>query len=385
MQKSYLGIKVFGNKINQKLFAERLDLLKKDINNFIYYLVIAGTDTSQIQGISAAGINSKARRKTALADAEFLLFGANKNHKYKLPFLEAGVTPALISFVCSRLIGATPIVVPIGIEEKPYFYHLSVEDHLIGPARCLTTGNSMNKERVFSLYKKGLEIGKSSKKPLFISESVPGGTTTAEAVMEAFGLNVNKLIGSSFINAPRNLKKNVIKTGILNSNLNKNFDSIDVLSSLGDPFQAFTMGLLIGARLAKQSVLLSGGSQMLAIILLALEFIDSNSKQEFVDFVFLATTGWLVKDNLLSDLLNLITKKHNVNLLGLASPLNFKSSIYKELRDYEIGYVKEGVGAGGMSILAFLNGCSNKEIVSECQKNLVKMWDFGQIYLEEYY
>ena len=203
--------------------------------------------------------------------------------------------------------------------------------------------------------------------------------------MEAFGLNVNKLIGSSFINAPRNLKKNVIKTGILNSNLNKNFDSIDVLSSLGDPFQAFTMGLLIGARLAKQSVLLSGGSQMLAIILLALEFIDSNSKQEFVDFVFLATTGWLVKDNLLSDLLNLITKKHNVNLLGLASPLNFKSSIYKELRDYEIGYVKEGVGAGGMSILAFLNGCSNKEIVSECQKNLVKMWDFGQISLEEYY
>ena len=385
MQKSYLGIKVFGNKINQKLFDERLDLLKKNVDNFIHYLVIAGTDTSQIQGISAAGVNSKARKKTALADAEFLLFGAIKNHKYKLPFLTAGVTPALISFVCSRLIGSTPIVVPIGIEEKPYFYHLSVEDHLIGPARCLTTGNSMNKERVFSLYTKGLEIGKSSQKPLFISECVPGGTTTAEAVMEAFGLNVNKLIGSSFIDAPRNLKKKVIKTGILNSNLNKNFDSIDVLSSLGDPFQAFTMGLLIGARLAKQSVLLSGGSQMLAIVLLALEFIDSNSKQEFIDFVFIATTGWLVKDNLLSDLLNLITKKHNVNLLGLASPLNFKSSIYKELRDYEIGYVKEGVGAGGMSILAFLNGCSNKEIVSECQKNLVKMWDFGQISLEEYY
>ena len=385
MQKSYLGIKVFGNKINQKLFDERLDLLKKNVDNFIHYLVIAGTDTSQIQGISAAGVNSKARKKTALADAEFLLFGAIKNHKYKLPFLTAGVTPALISFVCSRLIGSTPIVVPIGIEEKPYFYHLSVEDHLIGPARCLTTGNSMNKERVFSLYTKGLEIGKSSQKPLFISECVPGGTTTAEAVMEAFGLNVNKLIGSSFIDAPRNLKKKVIKTGILNSNLNKNFDSIDVLSSLGDPFQAFTMGLLIGARLAKQSVLLSGGSQMLAIVLLALEFIDSNSKQEFIDFVFIATTGWLVKDNLLSDLLNLITEKHNVNLLGLASPLNFKSSIYKELRDYEIGYVKEGVGAGGMSILAFLNGCSNKEIVSECQKNLVKMWDFGQISLEEYY
>ena len=160
-------------------------------------------------------INTKARRKTALADAEFLLFGASIDHKYKLPFLNAGVTPALISYVCKKLIGVIPIVVPIGIEEKPYFSHLTVENNLGGPAKCLTTGKSMNKERVLSLYKKGLEIGKTTKQPLFISESVPGGTTTAQAVMEAFGLNVNKLIGSSLINAPRNLKTKVIKSCLL--------------------------------------------------------------------------------------------------------------------------------------------------------------------------
>ena len=383
MQKNYLGIKLFGRKINPKLFSERLDTLKKEIDNLIFYLVIAGTETSQIQGISAAGINTKARRKTALADAEFLLFGAYKEHKYKLPFLNAGVTPALISYVCSKLICASPIVIPLGIKEKPYFNHLSVENHLVGPAKCLTTGNSMSKERVLSLYKKGLEIGKSTKQPIFISESVPGGTTTAQAVMEAFGLNVNNLIGSSLINAPRNLKAKVIKAGLLNANLNNNFDSIDVISAVGDPFQALSMGLVIGARLAKQSVVLSGGSQMLAVILLALEFIDFEEKQEFIDFVFIATTGWLVKDNSLSDLLDLITEKHNVNLLGFASPLNFKSSKYKELRDYEIGYVKEGVGAGGMSILAFLKGFTNQEIVSMCQTNLEKMRELGQISLDE--
>tara|TARA_B100000965_G_scaffold91637_1_gene74666 strand:+ start:1186 stop:2343 length:1158 start_codon:yes stop_codon:yes gene_type:complete len=383
MQKNYLGIKLFGRKINPKLFSERLDTLKKEIDNFIFYLVIAGTETSQIQGISAAGINTKARRKTALADAEFLLFGAYKEHKYKLPFLNAGVTPALISYVCSKLICASPIVIPLGIKEKPYFNHLSVENHLVGPAKCLTTGNSMSKERVLSLYKKGLEIGKSTKQPIFISESVPGGTTTAQAVMEAFGLNVNNLIGSSLINAPRNLKAKVIKAGLLNANLNNNFDSIDVISAVGDPFQALSMGLVIGARLAKQSVVLSGGSQMLAVILLTLEFIDFKEKQEFIDFVFIATTGWLVKDNSLSDLLDLITEKHNVNLLGFASPLNFKSSKYKELRDYEIGYVKEGVGAGGMSILAFLKGFTNQEIVSMCQTNLEKMRELGQISLDE--
>ncbi|MDC3077835.1 nicotinate-nucleotide--dimethylbenzimidazole phosphoribosyltransferase [Prochlorococcus sp. AH-716-O05] len=385
MSKSYLGINSFGRKINQKLFSERIDFLKKEINNFIFYLVIAGTETSQIKGISAAGINSKSRRKTPLADAEFLLFGASAEHKYKLPFLNAGVTPALISYVCSKLICANPIVVPLGIKEKPYFSHLIVEDYLVGPAKCLSTGSSMNKERVLCLYKKGLEIGKSSKQPIFISESVPGGTTTAQAVMEAFGLNVKNFIGSSLINAPRSLKTEVIKAGLLNANLKNNFDSIDVISSVGDPFQAFSMGLLIGARLANQSVVLSGGSQMLAVILLALESIDSKDKQKFVDFVFIATTGWLVKDNSLSNLIDLITEKHNVILLGLASPLNFKSSKFKELSDYEIGYVKEGVGAGGMSILAYLKGFSNKEIVARCQTNLERMKEFSQISLDQNY
>ena len=124
---------------------------------------------------------------------------------------------------------------------------------------------------------------------------------------------------------------------------------------------------------------------MMALILLALEFIDSKDKDEFIEFVFIATTGWLVKDNSLSDLLDLITEKHNVNLLGLASPLNFKSSRYKELSDYEIGHVKEGVGAGGMSIFAFLKGFSNEEIVSMCEIYLEKMKKLGQVSLDKDY
>ena len=70
-----------------------------------------------------------------------------------------------------------------------------------------------------------------------------------------------------------------------------------------------------------------------------------------------------MKDNSLNDLVNLINEKYDVKLFALASPLNFKSSIYKELRDYELGHVKEGVGAGGISLLAFLDGFKNEEIV----------------------
>ena len=55
----------------------------------------------------------------------------------------------------------------------------------------------------------------------------------------------------------------------------------------------------------------------------------------------------------------------------------------RSLKDFEIGHVKEGVGAGGISMLAFLNGFKNHEIVSLCQQNLEKMKGLGQISLEK--
>ncbi len=385
MYNTELGINFFGNESNIKRQLNKIEILKKNIKNLKIFLIIAGTNTSQIPGISAAGINAKSRRTTALADAEFLLEGASKDHKYKLPLLNAGVTPALISHVCSKLINIYPVIVPLGIGAKPYFNHLVIEDRNLGPSNCLTTGKSMTKERVLNLYKKGLAIGKSSKQPVLISESVPGGTTTAQAVMEAFGLQVSNLVGSSLFKAPRELRRQVVKRGLFNANFKADFDSFDVVAAVGDPFQAFSMGLLIGARLAKQPqpVILSGGSQMLAVILLVLEFLDEKNKDDFIEDVFIATTGWLLKDNSLNDLLNLINEKYDVKLLGLASPLNFKSSKYKELRDYELGHVKEGVGAGGISLLAFLDGFKNEEIVSLCQLNLEMMKGQGQISIEK--
>jgi len=385
MYSSERGINFFGNESNKQGKFHRIEIIKKNINNFKVFLVIAGTNTSQIPGISAAGINAKSRRITALADAEFLLKGASKDHKYKLPLLNAGVTPALISHVCSKLINVYPVIVPLGIGVKPYFNHLVIEDRDLGPSNCLTTGKSMPKERVVNLYQRGLSIGKSSKQPILIAESVPGGTTTAQAVMEAFGLRVSNLIGSSLFKVPRELRRKVVQKGLINANLKTDFDSFDVIASVGDPFQAFSMGLLIGARLENQPVILSGGSQMLAVILLVLEFLGPKKKDDFFQDVFIATTGWLIKDNSLNDLINLINKKYGVNLLGLASPLNFKSSKYKELKDYEIGHVKEGVGAGGISILAFLNGFKNHEIVSLCQQNLEMMKGLGQISLKKDY
>ena len=168
MYSTELGINFFGDESNKKRQFNKIEILKKNIKNLKIFLVIAGTNTSQIPGISAAGINPKSRRTTALADAEFMLEGASKDHKYKLPILNAGVTPALISHVCSKLINIYPVIVPLGIGATPHFNHLVVEDRDLGPSDCLTTGKSMTKERVLNLYEKGLAIGKSLKQPVLI-------------------------------------------------------------------------------------------------------------------------------------------------------------------------------------------------------------------------
>jgi len=379
MEKSKYNIKYFGSDITSSEILKKINIIKNDIDSFLFYLVIAGTHTSQITGISAAGVDSNSRKITALADAEFCLLGTIKDYKYKLPMLKAGVTPALISNVCKVLLGANLIVIPIGVYKRPYFQHKLVEKTYGNPSNCLSTGKTMDKSRVSNLYEKGLSIGLMSNKPIVISESVPGGTTTAQAIMEAFGLNVADLVGSSLLRPPRKLKAEIIKTGLLNANLGNDFNAMDVISALGDPFQAFSMGLLIGARKSKNTVILAGGSQMIAILLLALEFLSLDEKQFFSERVFIITTGWLTYDESLKKLLKKVADKHKVKLFGFASGLNFHSSKIKELRDYEKGYVKEGVGAGGLSLLAYLKGFKYEEIISECESTIKRMKEVGQI------
>ena len=63
MYSTELGIKFFGNESNKKSQIYKIEILKKNINNFKIFLVIAGTNTSQIPGISAAGINANQEEK----------------------------------------------------------------------------------------------------------------------------------------------------------------------------------------------------------------------------------------------------------------------------------------------------------------------------------
>ncbi len=372
------GALAFGNGLERQNVDERVQRWQENIAKTAFFLILAGSQTAEIDGISAAGSSSISRRYTAVADAELLLKGPNLPKRWPLPPLPAGVSPALISFVASRFLKIKPTIISAGLLQTPPFPHISLEPPEIGPARCLSSGQAMGRTRVKLLQDGGFRIGKNLKKYLLITECVPGGTSTAFAVLSGLGINVNGLISGSHRTPPSELKTKLVEQGLKAAKLKKNPSSVDLMSAVGDPFQPIAVGLLMGAKESCQEILLGGGCQMLAVLALALNEMDPDSRSEFVGKVLIGTTSWLVDESLSSEenrhsfihLMNQVANHFKVNLLGLASGYRFKESNQKVLRDYEIGYVKEGVGAGALSLLAQIKGLTQQEMIERCDREV---------------
>ncbi len=376
------GILAFGKGMQEQNIDEKVKRWQANILNTAFFLILAGSKTAEIEGISSAGSTPVSRRYTAIADAELLLKGPSHPKQWPLPPLPAGVTPALISYVASSFLKIKPTVISAGLLQSPSFHHVCFESEEIGPSRCLSSGNAMDIARVRLLLDGGFKIGKKLKKALLITECVPGGTTTAFAVLSGLGINVNGLISGSHRNPPSELKTKLVKKGLRAAKLKKNPSSIDLMAAVGDPFQPIAVGLLMGAIESGQDILLGGGCQMLAVLSLALNEIEPEFRSKFVEKVLIGTTSWLVDESLSSSrksnsfihLMNHVAKHFKVNILGLASGYRFKDSNQKVLRDYEIGYVKEGVGAGALSLLAQIKGLTQKEMIKKCDREVANLF-----------
>ena len=338
-------------------------------------LLLSSTLTAEVKGISAAGATSESRRYTAIADAELLLYGPSHRPRWPLPPLPAGVSPALISWVAAQAIQIQPWVGSIGLSKLPPFAHLRFEDLQLGPAACISTGHSMTPQRVQQLLSKGQRFGERLRQPLVLAECVPGGTTTALAVLCGLGLPANDLISGSAIHPPMALKRELVHQGLQSAELGATPSAQELLAAVGDPFQAFATGLLIGSLVSSQPLLLAGGSQMAAVLALALSMVSSRERRLLSNQVLIGTTAWLAGEVLtptgskrasLVELLALLEDHFDVSISALASGLRFRNSRHRSLRDYELGHVKEGVGAGGLTLLAQLRGLSLDRISQAC-------------------
>ena len=339
-------------------------------------LLLAATATAELAGISAAGATAASRRLTAAADTELLLLGPGAQRPHALPPLPAGVSPALIGHGVLRQLGLLPrtLVVDLGCAVAPATAHLRLPPpEAAGPAACLSSGAAMGRQRVVALLERGRSWGRQWPKnePLLLAECVPGGTSTALAVLLGLGLAADGLVSGSLRQPAHGLKSRLARQGLAAACLEtdaRGVDPLAVLAAVGDPMQALAAGLTWEASARGVPVLLAGGSQMAAVLALALALAPAEQRQLLASQAVVATTAWLAEEphSDLAELLALICQRWRVRAQLAVASLRFDRCRSQALRDYELGYVKEGVGAGGFALLWELSGRPAAELAALC-------------------
>ena len=210
----------------------------------------------------------------------------------------------------------------------------------------------MTLEQVSQLLHSGLQWGQQLSHPdryLILGECVVGGTTTAQAVLSALGYAVAGRISSSHRQANHGQKQALVEQGLTEWRQRRNLSPLAAAAAVGDPMQLVVAGMLLAASL-KGGVLLAGGAQMLAVYALAQAIAQQKHLAWQPAQVVVGTTRWVIEDQSADT----AAIAQAIGVPYLASQIDFSQSPYFQLRAYERGFVKEGMGAGGCAIAAHL-------------------------------
>ena len=317
----------------------------------LFVCTVAHTETAEIDGLSGAGATAELRRLTAAADVEALFHGR--------PLCMEGVPsnpggapgPVIITLAGLRLAGVDVVSVDAGLRVKPDAPTTTVADRW---GASIITGRAV--PHAGDLFARGLELGPTlgaRADYLMLAESVPGGTTTALALLCGLGYDAWGKVSSSMPENAHQLKGDVVRAALAAANLDHREpppSALDVVAALGDPMQPFVAGLVLGA-LPTTPVLLAGGSQMAAVLALIVALAREREQPLDLDQIGIATTSWVARDPT-ADLAGLVGQIADVPVF--ASDLNFAESRHVPLRRYEDFLVKEGVGAGAAAVVAAL-------------------------------
>jgi uncharacterized protein (TIGR00303 family) len=320
----------------------------------VFACVLGFTDTCLIPGISAAGKTPADRRYTAIADAEFLANGVQPQPDYPLPPLIAGASPVYISRAIVAALDLPLYIFNAGLPIAPTVTHIDLTGM---PAACLTTGVALPLEIVERLYQQGLDWGEklAALHPdsyLVIGECVVGGTTTALSLLTALGIDALGKVNSSHPICNHHQKAEIVAQGLskLSTHSPSTHSPFELVAAIGDPMQIVVAGMTIAAS-RTTGVLLAGGTQMLAVAAL-IQAIGTNQNLAInTDQIIVGTTAW-VADDRSGDTVALAQLIPKIPLIS--TQLSFANSQYPQLQVYEQGFVKEGVGAGGLAIAASL-------------------------------
>jgi uncharacterized protein (TIGR00303 family) len=347
----------------------------------VFACIFGFTETALIPNISAAGATPEARKYTACADAEFLYYGVEHEFTYLLPPLSAGASPVFIS---RAIIEALKI--PMYLFDAGSYQASAVPLIDLGGtwARCLSSGMAMEVETVQSLFRQGLDWGErlANQNPegyLVVGECVVGGTTTALAILTALGISAAGKVNSSHPVCNHQQKWEVVQRGIAQMQtrgISSENDPLEIVAALGDPMQAVAAGIAIACS-RKCGIMLAGGTQMLAVYALINAIAKFHKLAWEPQQVVIGTTRWVAEDQTGATIELAKLLENSPPLLGTG--LDFTRSRFTQLQAYEQGFVKEGVGAGAISIAAHLSYNWLQDDLLTAIESLLERYDAPQV------
>ena len=312
----------------------------------LFLCILANTETAKIPNISAAGKSPKLTDYTPAADAELVETGNPISINEPAMTPSGAPSPAVITRASMLLTEIPCLFINAGLRIRPKIPTIDIDAQ---PGGDIRKGNAV--ADALEIYTKSRALGKKLSKFsdfVIIGESVPGGTTTAMAVMKALGYDGK--VSSSFPQNPLDIKNMVVSEGMRNSGIS--FGSLRnqplrAVECLGDPMMAAAAGLVDGL---DTKTVLAGGTQMVSVLSIIKHL---RLKKD----VSIATTHYVADDPSANF-------REMTDILGYkayAADPGFGDSRFPGLRMYETGDVKEGVGAGGAMFAASMMGFSQKE------------------------
>ncbi len=320
----------------------------KYIKNPIFVCTISHTDTSEIPGLTVAGANLDLVKLTPAADSEFLYYGHCKCTDFVPATPDGKPTPAIITRTALQIADIPFLIVDAGAKVKPSIPYISFG---LEPGRNIMEENAMDALNVRKAFDNGTMLGNQLAKLsdfVVLGESIPGGTTTALAVLFALGIDAKFKVSSSMPMNPHELKNKVLgsamrRAGIRVGNIDSPFEAV---AAFGDPMMPSVAGIAHGALSAGRRVMLAGGTQM-SVIVAILKHIGKP-----LGGLCIGTTSYVAQDPT-SDLHGLVSMV-SPRIPIISCNLRLDKSSKPGLNAYAKGFVKEGVGAGGASITAIL-------------------------------
>src|SRR6266851_5394576 len=213
-----------------------------------FWCVLGHTETCLIPGLSAAGISEDVRPLTPAADAEVVHLGEARC----LPMLPShplgAAGPAGITRAAIGLAQVQAVFVGAGLKVWPDTVCSQIAD----------ASGAAPAARV--LFETGVGIGRdcaSRAAYLVLGESVPGGTTTALALLLALGYAAQGRVSGSMPGNAHALKHQVASAALVAAGLafgQGRLDPLAAAAQVGDSMQPLACGIALGATQARCDV-----------------------------------------------------------------------------------------------------------------------------------